>query len=53
MLTLQSKEVWNTKQQLMRRKGELANNKLLLPILIVFIGILIMVVVPIFAGIGA
>ena len=52
MLTQQSKEVWMTKQQMMRRKGELANNQLLLPMLIVFIGILIMVIVPIFAGIG-
>ena len=52
ILTKQSKEVWATKQQMMRRKGELANNKLLIPMLIVFIGILIMVMVPIFAGIG-
>lgn len=52
ILTQQSKEVWGTKQQMMRRKGELANNKLLIPMLIVFIGILIMVLVPIFAGIS-
>ena len=53
MLKQQSKEVWSLKQQIMRRKGELANNQLLLPTLIVFIGILIMVVVPIFSGIGS
>lgn len=53
MLTAQSKEVWALKQQLMRRKGEVANSKLLIPMLLVFIGILIMVVVPIFSGLGA
>ena len=53
VLKQQSKEVWTTRQQLVRREGELAANKLLLPMLIVFIGILIMVIVPIFAGIGA
>lgn len=52
MLTAQSKEVWAIKQQLMRRKGEVANSKLLIPMLMVFIGILIMVVVPIFSGLG-
>ncbi len=53
MLKQQSKEVWTTRQQLVKRQGELAANKLLLPMLIVFIGILIMVIVPIFTGIGA
>lgn len=52
MLKQQSKEVWGTKQQIVMRQGELANDKLLLPILIIFIGILIMVLVPIFSGIG-
>lgn len=52
MLTEQSKEVWNLKMQQVRRKGELANSKLLIPIFIVFIGILIVVVVPIFSNLG-
>lgn len=52
MLITQSKEVWSTKQQMVMREGELASDKLLLPILIIFIGILIMVLVPIFSGIG-
>ena len=52
MLTLQSKEVWEMKKQLVRRQGELANNKLLLPMCVTFIGILIMVMVPIFANLG-
>lgn len=53
MLTMQSKEVWELKRQIVRRKGELANNKLLIPICLTFVGILIMIMVPIFANIGA
>jgi len=53
MLKQQNKEVWNAKQQSVRRQGELANSKLLIPIFMVFIGILIMVLVPLFAGMGA
>ena len=53
MLTEQSKEVWELKKQLVKRAGELANNKLLIPMCVTFIGILIMVMVPIFANIGA
>lgn len=52
-LTQQSKEVWEMKRQLVRRKGELANNKLLIPMCISFIGILIMIMVPIFSNLGA
>ena len=53
MLLQQSKEVWAMKQQIMRRQGEVANSKLLFPIVITFIGVLIMVIVPIFSSIGA
>ena len=53
MLTAQSKEVWELKKQLVHRQGELANNKLLLPMCLTFIGILIMVIVPVFSSIGA
>lgn len=52
-LTQQSKEVWEMKRQLVHRKGELANNKLLIPMCISFIGILIMIMVPIFSNLGA
>lgn len=52
MLQDQSKEVWQLKKQLVRRAGEQANSKLLIPICIMFIGILIMVIVPIFTNIG-
>ncbi|MCD7801600.1 MAG: type II secretion system F family protein [Clostridiales bacterium] len=52
MLTQQSKEIWNAKKQMVRRKGEAANSMLLLPMCVTFIGILIMVMVPIFANLG-
>ncbi|MFI3170045.1 MAG: type II secretion system F family protein [Faecalibacterium sp.] len=52
MLQNQSKEMWEMKKQLVRRQGELANTKLIVPACITFIGILIMVVVPIFANLG-
>lgn len=51
-MTRQSKEVWELKRQLIRRQGEMANNKLMIPIFLTFIGILIMVIVPIFSNLG-
>ncbi|MDR1328139.1 MAG: type II secretion system F family protein [Oscillospiraceae bacterium] len=53
MLKEQSKEVWAAKKQNVRRQGEKAASKLLIPISLMFVGILIMVIVPIFASIGA
>ncbi len=53
MIQEQSKEVWQLKKQLVRRAGEKAASKLLVPILIMFLGILIIILVPIFANIGA
>jgi tight adherence protein C len=41
---------WEEKKQYVKTKGEEASGKLLLPICIMFIGILIMVVVPIFVN---
>ncbi len=52
LLTEQSKETWHTRQQYFKRKGEAANSALLLPMIMIFIGIMIMVVVPIFNSIG-
>lgn len=52
MLKRQNKEVWNAKQQSVRRQGELANSKLLIPIFMVFIGILIMILIPLMSGLG-
>lgn len=48
----QSKEVWAAKKQNVKRQGEKAASKLLIPMCIMFIGILIMVIVPIFTNIG-
>lgn len=53
MLQEQSKEVWDLKKQNVRRQGEKAASKLLVPILVMFIGILIMVLIPIFTNLGA
>lgn len=53
MLQDQSKEVWQLKKQLVRREGEKAASKLLIPICIMFVGILIMILIPIFTNLGA
>lgn len=52
MLQAQSAEVWGMKQQAVRRKGAKANTKLMIPMFIMFAGILIMMVVPIFTNLG-
>ena len=41
-------ESWEEKKQNAKRKGELAGQKLMLPLMLMFAGILIMVIVPIF-----
>lgn len=46
----QSTEVWEQKKQLVKRKGEKAANRLIIPVFIMFSGIIIMVIVPIFAN---
>jgi len=53
MLQEQSREVWNLRRQNIRRQGEKAANKLMIPIMIMFVGILIMVLIPIFSNLGA
>lgn len=45
-----SDEMWKEKQHLVKRKGEAANSKLLLPTLLIFIGVLVMIIVPAFSG---
>lgn len=52
MLQEQSKEVWALKKQNVRRQGEKASSKLMIPMMLMFIGILIMVIVPVFANMG-
>jgi tight adherence protein C len=46
----QSAEVWEQKKQIVKRKGEKAANRLIIPVFIMFIGIIIMVIIPIFAN---
>lgn len=41
-------EMWEEKKHLVKRKGEAANSKLLIPTAMIFIGILIMIMVPAF-----
>lgn len=52
MLQDQSKEVWAMKKQNVRRQGEKASSKLMLPMMMMLIGILVMVMIPIFANLG-
>lgn len=43
-----SDELWEEKKHLVKRKGEAANSKLLMPTVMIFIGILLMIMVPAF-----
>lgn len=43
-------EMWEEKKHLAKRKGEAANSKLMLPTGLIFIGILVMIMVPAFSG---
>lgn len=52
MLQNQSSEVWDAKKQYVRRQGEKAASKLLFPMLMMFLGILVMVIIPIFTNMG-
>ena len=52
MIKQQSRELWDSKRHRVRRQGEKAASKLLIPICIMFVGILIMIIVPIFANLG-
>lgn len=47
-----SNEAWETKKNLVVQKGGVAANELLIPTLLIFGGIVAMVVVPIFSGLG-
>ncbi len=50
MLQAQSNEIWDMKQQRINRAGAKANTKLMIPMFIMFIGILIMIIIPIFTN---
>lgn len=52
MLQNQSAEIWNLRKQNVRRQGEKAASKLMIPIFMMFVGVIIMVVVPIFSNLG-
>ncbi len=43
-------EMWEEKKHMVKRKGEAANSKLLIPTAMIFIGILLMIMVPAFQG---
>lgn len=46
----QSDEMWELKQQKLLQEGEKASGKLLIPIMVMFIGILIMIMMPIMSN---
>lgn len=48
----QTDELWELKKQNTIKKGELASNKLLIPLMIMFVGILIMIMGPIMTNLG-
>ena len=52
ILTGQSTESWHVKKQAVQREGNKAGSKLLFPMILMFGGILIMVVVPMFLSLG-
>ena len=52
MIKHQSREICDVKRHNVKQQGEKAASKLMIPMMIMFFGILIMIVVPIFANIG-
>ncbi len=48
----QTDELWQTKKQVTLRRGELASGKLMIPLMIMFVGVLIMVMGPILTNLG-
>lgn len=47
-----STEMWEMKKNEVKQKGEKANSRLLLPVFLIFIGILILILVPVMSGLG-
>ena len=52
MIKQQSREIWDTKRHRVKQAGEKAASKLMIPMFIMFAGILVMIIVPIFANLG-
>ncbi len=48
----QTNELWEVKKQNTLKQGELASNKLMIPLMVMFIGILVMVMGPIMTNLG-
>lgn len=48
----QTDELWHFKKQAVLKRGELASSKLMIPLLIMFLGVLIMVMGPIMTNLG-
>ncbi len=51
-LSNQTSELWELKKQNTLKRGELASSKLMIPLMIMFVGILIMVMGPIMTNLG-
>ncbi|MBQ4260123.1 MAG: type II secretion system F family protein [Lachnospiraceae bacterium] len=51
-LRIQTNELWQMKKQNTLRRGELASSKLMIPLMVMFVGILIMVMGPIMTNLG-
>lgn len=49
-LRYMNEESWEEKKQWAKRKGETAGTKLMIPLMIMFVGILFMIIVPIFSN---
>ncbi|MGN0548724.1 MAG: type II secretion system F family protein [Acutalibacteraceae bacterium] len=48
----QNNELWESKKQRTLKKGELASGKLLIPLIIMFMGVLILIMVPIMSNLN-
>lgn len=48
----QTDELWELKKQTILKRGELASSKLMIPLMIMFVGVLIMVMGPIMTNLG-
>ncbi len=51
-LRMQNDELWQIKKQNIIKRGELASSKLMLPLMIMFVGVLIMIMGPIMTNLG-
>lgn len=52
MVQEQNAEIWLARKHRAKQQGEKAGSKLMIPIMIMFVGILVVIIVPIFANLG-